>query len=70
LYLRILSAQVTKLFFTVKGDCIVGFEVLSVVTMKDTLLWDVTLYSFDRSSLTFQRNILPPSSVLKNKPSR
>jgi hypothetical protein len=33
-YLSILSAQITKLFFTVKEDCLVGFEVLTVVTVN------------------------------------
>jgi hypothetical protein len=39
-----------------------GFDVPAVMHMKSTLMM------ISRSSLKFQRNILPPSSGLKNMP--
>jgi hypothetical protein len=44
----------------------VGFEVLTVVTMKISVFWDV----IPRSSASFWRNVLPPSSWPRSKPSR
>jgi hypothetical protein len=51
------------------GIQIIGSEVLTAVIMKNYIFWDITMYS-DESQTTFQRNISPPSSRSKKKPSR
>jgi hypothetical protein len=53
----------------ISGDIfsIVGFEVLAVVVMKDTVFWDIT-HAVHWKTTTFRRNISPPPSG-SNKPS-
>jgi hypothetical protein len=41
----------------------ISFEVLTVVTVKSTISWDITLCSPFKVK-TFQRKMLPPSSGL------
>jgi hypothetical protein len=47
----------------------IGFEVLTAVTMKITIFWDVKQCSFVKVQ-TFWRNILHPSSGSKDKPDK
>jgi hypothetical protein len=44
-------------------------EVLTAVVMKTSVFWDITPGKSTGSQPTFSRNISPPSSTLKNKPS-
>jgi hypothetical protein len=46
-----------------------GFKVLTAVVMKNTIFWDITPCGPLRVH-TFLRNISPPSSGSKNKPSK
>jgi hypothetical protein len=48
----------------------VGSKVLTAVTMKSTIFCCVTRVYSGVSSQVFQRNVLPPSSGSKNKPSK
>jgi hypothetical protein len=47
----------------------IGFEVLIAVVMKSSIFWDITLRSL-MSQPTFRRNMAPPSSGSKSKPSK
>jgi hypothetical protein len=47
----------------------VGSEVLTAVVMKSTIFWDITPCTPSKAKPTFRRNMSPPSSVSKNKPS-
>jgi hypothetical protein len=47
---------------------VLNLKFLTVVTMQNIILWDVTPCSSIRISLTFQRNILHPSLGWKSKP--
>jgi hypothetical protein len=46
----------------------VGFEVLTAVAMKSSVFWDITLCS-PLSQPIIRKNMSPPSSGLKSKPS-
>jgi hypothetical protein len=46
-----------------------GFEILTAWVMKSFIFWDISLCSPLKES-TFWRNLSPPSSGSKNKPSR
>jgi hypothetical protein len=43
-------------------------QILTTVTVRNMVFWVLMPYSSE--NITFQRNILPPSSELKNKPSK
>jgi hypothetical protein len=53
--------------FEAKEEYLVGFEVLTAVTMKNTIFWDVMAYSVVQTLPKFRRNILPQSSESKSK---
>jgi hypothetical protein len=44
----------------------IGFEVLTVVTVECTIIWDDSMYS-SRSSSEFQGNVLLPSLGSRSK---
>jgi hypothetical protein len=48
---------------------LVGFEILTAMTMKSSVFWDVTLQSGE-NQLTFWRRLSAPSSGLKSKLSK
>jgi hypothetical protein len=47
----------------------IGFD-LTVVVMKKSIFWDITQCGPLKVNQTFRRNMSPPSSGSKNKPSK
>jgi hypothetical protein len=75
---RVTLHDVSKVCSTpFSGECIllyrhisiVGYEVLTAVAMKSSVFWNITP-CIRWKSVTFRRNILPPSSGSKNTPSQ
>jgi hypothetical protein len=54
--------------FEAKEEHLVIFEVLTAVTTKNTIFWDVMACSVVQILPKFRRNILPQSSEPKSKP--
>jgi hypothetical protein len=48
----------------------VGFEVLTAVVIKASIFWDIKPSSPLKDNRQFRRNISPPPSESKNKPSK
>jgi hypothetical protein len=48
----------------------VGFEVLTAVVMKSSIVWDVTQFSPLKVNRRFGGTYRPPSSASKNKQSK
>jgi hypothetical protein len=48
----------------------VGFEFLTAMVMKNSVFFDIMAVQSVEGQLAFRRNISPPSSMSKNKPSK
>jgi hypothetical protein len=48
----------------------VGSEVLTAIIMKNSIFWGYNAVQYVENQAMFRRNMSPPASGLKNKPSK